>query len=529
LYIADESNHRIRTVTAGGVIATLAGTGQAGYSGDGGPSAAAQINSPNGVAVDAAGMVYIADTGNHRIRAVTPGGVILTLAGTGVRGYSGDGGLGPSAQLDSPSDVTLDSAGNLYISDTGNNCIRRLTPGGAIGTVAGNGLRGFAGDSGQAAAASLDTPRGLAFDNAGNLYVADAGNRRVRVISPQGIIVTAGAGAGLWGSPRGVAVTAAGDLFVADAATNQIGRLDASGALGVAAGTGQAGFSGDGGPAASAQLNAPNNVALDAAGNLYIADLANNRIRKLTPAAVAVDITAVPPAQPLTVSNLASQLQGPVAPGEILSVSGSGLGPQTAVAAQLAGSGVLANQIGGTQVLFNGSPAALLYAQDKQVNVQAPYSIAGLAAVDLQVIYNGALAARTTVAVTDTSPALFTVGQATGPVLAFNEDGTQNSADNPAARGSLVTLFATGEGQTTPAGVGGVLAGSPFPLPVAPVSVKIGGYAAEIQFAGEAPGTVGTLQVNVRIPGGYAPAGILPIVLAAGNAISQGGVTIAVQ
>jgi len=530
LYIADTGNHRIRKVSLGGIITTIVGTGQQGYSGDGGVATAAQINSPNSVAVDAAGNIYIADTGNHRVREVTAGGVIQTLAGTGTAGFSGDGALGSGAQLSSPSYVAVDGTGSVYIADTGNQRVRKVASGGVISTIAGDGMQSFGGDGGAAVAASFNTPRGLALDSAGNLYVADAGNRRVRVVSPKGLITTLGTGSGVFGSPRGMVVSAAGDVYVADTGTNQIVHLDASGNWSVLAGNGTAAFGGDGGAAPAAELNAPEDVALDGLGNLYIADALNNRIRELTlgaPAAASLD--AGQPQPGLTVVNAASLLSGAIAPGEILSIFGAGLGSQTAAGSQMAAPQVLANAIGGTQVLFNGGAAALFYAQNGQVNVQAPYELAGAATANIQVIYNGVIAGQTTVAVTDTAPAIFTMGQGTGQVAALNQDGTLNSTANPALRGSVVTLFATGEGQTTPSGVDGGVSASPYPAPLGTVSLRVGGYPAEILFAQEAPGLVGVLQINAQLPGGYAAGGVLPVVLQVGNAVSPAGVTIAVE
>ncbi|MEO7143424.1 MAG: hypothetical protein ABI165_07955 [Bryobacteraceae bacterium] len=529
LYIADTSNHRIRKVSTAGVIMTVAGTGVAAYGGDGAPATLAPLNSPGSVAVDAAGNLYIADTGNHRLREVTAAGVMLTVAGTGVAGYNGDGGLASAAQVNAPKYVTADGAGNVYFADTGNQRVRKIAPGGVIFTVAGTGLRGFSGDGGAAISASLDTPLGLALDRAGNLYIADSGNRRVRVVSTVGAISTLG-GAGVLGSPRGVAVSAAGDVFVADAATNQIIHMDTADNWSVAAGDGSAAFGGDGGAASSAQLDAPSDIAIDAAGDLYVADAANNRIRELTPGAVvAAPLVAPLVSSGLTIVNAASQLPGPVAPGEVLSILGAAIGPPTAAGAQFAAPGVLANQIGDTQVLFNGSPAALYYAQASQINVQAPYEIAGLASVDVQVIYKGALAGRATLIVTAVSPALFTLAQGTGQVAALNEDGTYNSVGNPAVRGSVVTIFATGEGQTNPSGADGVLAGNPDPAPLAPVLLRVGNYPADILFAQEAPEQAGLLQINARLPGGYFAGGVLPLVLQVGGGVSQPGVTIAVQ
>ncbi len=295
LYIADLGNHRIRRVDAAGTIATVAGTGEQGYSGDGGPATQAQLDFPEGVALDEAGNLYIADTWNHRIRKVDAAGVITTVAGDGTFGYGGDGGPATQAQLSQPDDVALDEAGNLYITDHGNNRIRRVDAAGTITTVAGGGRPAASlGDGGPATQARLASPEGVALDEAGNLYIADLGNHRIRRVDAAGTIATV-AGTGEPGysgdggpatqaqlhSPFGVALDAAGNLYIADTQYNRIRRVDAAGTIATVAGTGEPGYSGDGGPATQAQLSQPDDVALDAAGNLYIADLGNHRIRRV--------------------------------------------------------------------------------------------------------------------------------------------------------------------------------------------------------------------------------------------------------
>ncbi len=295
IYVADSLNDRIRKVTAGGVISTVAGNGTGGFSGDGGLATAALMFEPEGVAVDAGGNLYIADSGNERIRRVTTGGVISTVAGNGTAGYSGDGGLATAAHLGYPEDVAVDAAGSLYISDHYNYRIRRVTAGGVISTVAGNGTRGFSGDGGPATAAQLYGPEGVAVDTAGNIYIADIYNSRIRKVTAGGVISTvAGNGTGGFSgdggpataaqlfNPTSMVVDAVGNLYFADIYNNRIRKVTAEGVIGTVAGNGTGGFSGDGGPATVAQLDGPFGVAVDAAGNIYIADTNNDRIRKVT-------------------------------------------------------------------------------------------------------------------------------------------------------------------------------------------------------------------------------------------------------
>ena len=294
LYIADTLSNRIRKVTLGGMITIVAGTGWARYSGDGGPATAASLYYPKGVAVDAVGNLYIADWGNDRIRKVSPAGTITTVAGNGQAGYSGDGGPATAASLNGPGDVAVDAAGNLHVADSSNYRIRKVTTTGMITTLAGNGGYGYGGDGGPATAASLSWPAGVAVDPAGNLYVADLFNYRIRKVTPAGTITTV-AGNGQYGysgdsgpataaslnQPSGVAVDAAGNLYIADTLNNRVRKVTSTGTITTVA-VGGSGL-GDGGPATAASLWWPSGVAVDAAGNLYIADTYNFLVRKVTP------------------------------------------------------------------------------------------------------------------------------------------------------------------------------------------------------------------------------------------------------
>jgi sugar lactone lactonase YvrE len=299
VYIADTNNDRIRKVTvATGIITTVAGTGVGGFAGDGGQATAARLQNPTGVAATASGDLYIADRYNHRIRKVSAStGVITTVAGSGTAGYGGDNGAATAAQLYYPYAVAVDAAGNLFIADTNNNRIRKVTAAtGIITTIAGNGNTGYNGD-GPAIGASLYSPDGVAVDASGNVYISDQYNYRVRKVNPATGIISTVAGTGTAGFsgeagpaisakiylPVGLAVDASGNLYFADYYNDRIRKVTvATGIITTVAGSASSGtFGGDGGDATAAQIARPTAVALDSSGSLYIADMSNQRVRKV--------------------------------------------------------------------------------------------------------------------------------------------------------------------------------------------------------------------------------------------------------
>ena len=292
LYVADMGNQRVRVISPAGIVTTFAGNGTPGNSGDNGPAISAQLSFPSGVAVDASGNAYISS--EFVVRMVAPSGLITTFAGNGTQGYSGDNGPATSAELDVPGRMTLDSAGNLYFADIYNNCVRKVSRAGTITTFAGNGTKGYSGDGGPATAAQLNGPGGLAADAAGNVYIADSLNSRIRMVSPGGIITTiAGTGtAGYSGDgvpataaelndPSDIALDAAGNVYITDPGNLRVRKLSA-GIVSTIAGTGLA-YSTDGGPAAAAQFVDPMGLAVDASGNVYIAEPGGNRVHKVSP------------------------------------------------------------------------------------------------------------------------------------------------------------------------------------------------------------------------------------------------------
>ena len=509
LYAAD--GDVVRRITPSGASSVAAGGGSLAF-GDNGNAKLARLNHPNGVAVDTLGNFYIADRDNHQVRRVAPDGTITTVAGTGDAGDSGDGGLATLAKLHSPSSVSVDAAGNLYVADTGNHRVRKVTPAGSILPVGGTGLVSpayaladalgnvYIADEGNgqilkmtaagvltSVVTGLQSPRGLALDRAGNLYFTEAGAQRVRRLTPGGDVTSLGDG--VWSNPRGVAASDTGDVFVADAGLEGILRVDASGRITPVAGDGSPGFSGDGGAAPEAELDFPCDVAIGPAGKLYIADLGNNRIRLLSPGPNPVG----DPLRTLDVVNAASLEAGPLAPGMLAALRGVSL-PAT----------------GSVEVLFDAIPAPVLTADSSRLLVQVPPQVGSLASVRIEVFYQGKSIAQTSAAIAEAAPALFS--DSSGQALAANEDGSLNSAANPVPRGSVIVLYGTGEG------VSGL-----------PVSVRIGGYPAEVLYAGPTAGYPGLLQINARVPAGYIAPGNLSVVITVGQISSQPGITIQVN
>jgi hypothetical protein len=299
IYFADTNNNSIRKVAAAtGIITTVAGNGSAGFSGDGGLATAAGIKTPEDVFVASNGDLYIADTGHNRIRKVVAAtGIISTVAGSGSPGSSGDGGLATSARLTTPDGIVVAANGDFYFDDRGNNRVRKVTAAtGIITAYAGTGTSGYSGDGAAATAARLNAPQGIDLASNGDIYIADTGNNVIRKVTAATGIITTYAGTGTAGStgdggaatsarlngPRAVRLNPAEDLYIADTANNKVRLVTAAGIITTVVGTGTAGSAGDGGSPTAAQLDAPGGVAVSTTGAYYISDANNNKIRKVS-------------------------------------------------------------------------------------------------------------------------------------------------------------------------------------------------------------------------------------------------------
>lgn len=522
LYIADSANQRIRKVAASnGFISTFAGTLTATWtpwSGDGGAATASTLFQPNSVWVDQSGSVFIADLKDEVVRKVSTTGIITTVAGNNFPTSTGDGGQATSASMTWPCAVVGDNAGNLYISACNDNRVRRVGPDGTISTYAGNGVGGFGGDGGKATSASLHFPYGLAMDPAGNLYIADSQNNRIRKVATDGTITTV-AGTGTAGAagdggpatgaqlknPYAVAVDPSGSIIIADYGNNVVRRVTPDGIINRIAGGPSAAYAGDGLGATFARLNSPAGLAVDTNGNIYVADSSNWVIRVLTPVAPAVSGGGV-------VSASAFGGQSTVAPGSWIEIYGSGLSLSDR---SWAGGDFSGNtgptSLDGTTVTIGGQPAYIDFVSGGQINAQVPSNVsAGAQAV---VVKNQAgTSAATNVTVNATSPGLLA-----GP--AFNIGGTQFAGatftdgttfvlpagslagvtSRAAKVGDIITLYGVGFGPVSPAITAGQIATQSNSL-TTPLQVFIGGKQAALNYYGLSPNSVGLYQFNVMVP-----------------------------
>lgn len=540
------------------VISTVAGNNTSGSSGDNGLATAAQLFQPAGIAVDSSGNIYIADAGNHRVRKVA-NGTITTYAGTGTAGFTGDGKAASSAQLNNPTGVALDSSGNLYIADAGNNVIRQVATSGTITTVAGNnGLGpGNTGDGGAATNAQLNNPVAVAVDSAGNLYIADANNNTIRKVSNKNITTV------VFGMhhPDAVAVDASGNIFVTDTVASRVVEYSA-GTYNFIAGNLTQGFSGDGGPAGNAALFDPMGVALDTSGNVFIADTFNSVIRVVTPKGIINTIAGnglpgflgdggpatqaalyfpraltVDPAGNIYVgdsfNNVVRKLQPVAAPTGNAVVNAASYAPQvspgslaTLFGAHLASAlntaaAPLPTSLAGVSISVNGRPAPILAVTPNQVNFQVPWeTLPGNAEVKVSV--NGISASTLTATVLAAAPGIFV--DASGRAIAQNPDYSLLTPTNPAQSGSTIIAYLTGSGPTDVALADGAPAATaPLAHAMSQVSAMLGAAPAQVMFAGLAPGFVGLTQMNIQLPDALPP-GDYPLTITIGGVTSNAGI-----
>ncbi len=481
--------HAVQKI-ANGPPVMIAGMVDIGSFGDGGAATAARLGAPSSVALDSAGYLYIADQTANRIRRVSPTGTISTFAGG----------------LSSPSGIAIDSTGVLYIADTGNNRVRRVPAGGggistlvdklnapacvrtaADGSVyicdTGNDRILRVNSTGTATAfATVSKPLGLAIASNGTVYVSSGSS--IMKVDPSGStsVMTN------LSTPAGIALITDALLLVTESGKHRLVTVDTKGVITPIAGTGKQGFAGDGTTADQSAFSSPLDVAIDGMGNIYVADTGNGRVRELQPQTVAAPITATG----LTIVNAATLQTGPIAPGEIVTMKGATFDATH------------------TTVTFDGAPATVFYASTSQLNVLAPPTLQPGNDTTVAISGSSGVLGTMSASVAAAVPGIFAVANGTGQAMILNQDGTFNSTDNPAARGDVIALFATGDGGLEP-------------------KLLIAGYTCELVYAALSPGFPGLLQLNARVPSGFLPPGTQQIVLSVGGISSPSGVTVSLR
>jgi uncharacterized protein (TIGR03437 family) len=529
IYIADTGNNEVRKVNAAtGIISAFAGSTTGGFAGDGAAATSAQLHSPSAVTLDSAGNVYIADTANNRIRKVNTSGIITTVAGSSAvsTGLIGDGGLATSAILNSPRGVMVDSSGTLYIADSGNNRVRKVGTNGIINTIAGNGTTGtvgMVGDGGPAINASLSVPVGMALDSSGNLYIADSGDNLIRKVTTNGNISSI-AGNGESGyspgdenlaiyaelnEPEGLAVDGSGNVYFSDTGNEVIREVTAAGVISTIAGNQGIGNAGDGGPAGAASLDTPIAIALTSTGLIYIANSSNgyqdSEIRLLTPSTGALPVinnngvVSVDSTFPI------------ISPNSWITIYGTNLASTTAT-----WNGTtypIPTKLGGVAVTIDSLPANLWYVSPTQINAQVPNDPVNVGTVVPISVSTAGGTATASISLGVVAPS-FNLFSSKYPAAVVFTSGPGNSGQGfdyigpsgafsfpsrPVMPGEVVVLYGTGFGPTNPVvPAGQAYSGSGAPLGTLP-NINIGSATGvTINFGGVvAPGLY---QFNVVVP-----------------------------
>lgn len=521
VFVADRLDHRIKRVSGSSTVTVFAGTGAPGTAGDGAAAANSQIQEPTGLTTDREGDLFLTSLGGSRIRRIARGGGAITGIGGSTDGFSGDGGPATAARFGMPGGVAMGPGGVVLVADTANNRIRRIRADGVVTTLAGTGEPGFDGDGGPASRARFNAPVGVAVDGVGAIYVADTLNHRVRRIDPDGTVSTvAGSGtAGAsgngvpaeqaqLGAPKWIAIDAGGNLFVGNSWAGGAAVVTPDGILHRLGGEQEG-------------IGSIEGIAVSDAGEVSFWDRTNRRLWQLDPVPLNDD----------AVVNLASQRTGPIAPGLMLMIRGIGLGPAEGVVTSAGDDGRVPIRAGGTAVLLDGVPIPILAAQYARVLAIAPYGIANRGSVEISVDYNGRRTNPVRVEVRPASPALFTRdGRGAGLAVARNSDGSDNFAGNPTFRGDIVTLVATGLGETDPVTEAGRVYADEGIAPAGRIRVSFGEVEGELLDVSVPFNQLSSVfEVVVRVPGG-APAGsAVPVSVRVGDFSSPPGPVIAIE
>ena len=578
-------------VISNGKPTLVAGVSAAGFAGDGGPGRSAKLDYPAGLAADGAGSLLIADSFNRRVRKLNREGVISTVVGTGVYPYPataiGDGGPATSAALARPTSLAVDRSGGVYVGDEEGFRVRKVGADGNITTFAGTGEMGYGLFPpvlpATATSLAIDVAS-LAVSNSGNVFIGDATERRayparrgmVFKVTPDGMAHRAAGfetpmahndGTGrvfvnandelfvlkphggavekisadgqsstriplsgdlLPGALNAFTYDKSGNLYVAGK-DSPIRKLSPAGEVSTVLGGSSPNIHHGDGPAFHAAPPSIHSLVTDDSGNLYFSETARSRVRMIPDAS-----TCQGAIYPLVAWNgivNAASYQSGIAPGEMIAIFGVHLGPQEPAFGKWDDDGRLATTIGGTRVLFDGVPAPMVYASQRQVNAIVPYEMYGRTSADVTVEWNGFPSEKYFTWIADANPGIFTMdASGKGQAAALNVDNSVNAPSNPAKTGSVIVLYVTGEGQTDPPGVNGLPADAVLPRPKLRVKVQIGGLEAKVHYAGGAPNfSSGLMQVNAEVPSNAPTGEAVPVLLWVGEKSSQSEVTISLK